>query len=337
MTRISGLLRISFTALALSATVAFAPVAQAETLKFAHFVAPAHVITPSIVEPLTNDVKAANADVDIRVYPGGELGAGPVEQYPRVLNGVADIVWGLAGYTSSQFQKSMIIELPGVVDEAGNGYGAMLRAYDTHLKDEFPGTRPLALWVSEPNVFIMRDKEIRTPADLAGLKIRVSGAVAGEVIKAFGATPVQMPANEMYNALQTGLIDGIVTGASAIRDFKLDEVAKVYIEGPSMGRILFYLVMSQAKYDALNDAQKAAVDAASGEKLSKSGEEGWQKVADETMAKLKADSSKTVISLSGDEKAAFDTIAAGVRDKIVADMDAKGVKATDALNAMLAK
>lgn len=321
-------------ALAIGCAALLPNIASAEELRFAHFVPPAHSITSSIVDPFVNSIKAANVDLDIQVYPGGALGPGPVEQYARVLTGVADIAWGLAGYTSSQFPKSMIIEMPGVVKQAGKGYEQVWAAYKDHLTSEFPGTRPLALWTSEPNVLIMKEKEIHSPADMKGLKIRVSGSVSGEVVEAFGAVPVQMPANEMYNALQNGLIDGIVTGASAIRDFKLNEVANTYIEGPALGNILFYVVMNQAKYDALNDAQKKAIDDISGPKLSESGETGWNRVADETMASLKADPAKKVITLTAEEAAPFTEIASGVTKRLIADMDAKGIDASATLAAM---
>lgn len=319
-----------------AAAIAFPGLAGAETLKFAHFVPPAHTITEAIVDPLvTGTAEATGGSLEIQVYPGGELGPGPVEQYVRAVTGVADIVWGLAGYTSAQFPLSMIVELPGVVDGNGDGYEKIWRAYDEHLTGEFPGTRPLALWTSEPNVLIMKDKEIRAPADMDGLKIRVSGAVPGRVMEALGATPVQMPANEMYNALQTGLIDGILTGASAIRDFKLNEVSSVYIEGASLGNILFYVVLNEEKYQSLPDAEKAAIDANSGLALSKSGEETWNRNAQSMMDELKADPAKTVITLSADEAAAFNAVTLGIRDTVIDELEGQGLPAKAVLAAML--
>ncbi len=309
--------------------------AQAEPLKLAHFVPPAHTFTGAIADPLVNGVNAATGgSLEIQVYPGGELGKGPVEQYVRAVNGVADITFGLAGYTSAQFPLSMIVELPGVVGTSGLGYEAIWNAYEDHLTSEFPGTRPLALWTSEPMVLIMKEKEIRTVADLAGLKIRVSGAVPARVIEALGATPVHMPAPAMYNALQTGLVDGIMTGSSAIHDFRLSEVAQFYTEGPALGNILFFLVMNEATYNALPANEQAAIDANSGLELSKSGEDNWNQVANDTMAALRADSSKTVISLTGDEAAAFDAITLAVRDAVVSELDAKGLAASAVLSAM---
>lgn len=319
------------------ATAAAAQGAAAETLTVAQFAAPAHVITSSVLEPLAaKAAEASNGALEIKVYHGGELGPGPVEQYARAVTGVADITWGLPGYTSAQFPLSLIVELPGIVDAAGSGYDAWWRAWATGaLADEFPGTVPLAMWTSEPNVIIMRDKQVRTPADLAGLKIRVSGAVAGEVVTALGGTPVQMPANEMYNALQTGLIDGIITGASAINDFKLFEVANSYTTGASLGNILFFLVMNKERYEGLAPELRAALDQASGYELSKSGEEGWNARADEMLARLRADPSKTVIDLTPEEAAAFNAITVGVTDKVVAELDARGLPASAVRAAMI--
>lgn len=311
-------------AMAAGSQFAAAP-AAAEELSFAHFVPPAHTLTKAVVEPLANGVsEETGGDLTVRVYPGGELGAGPLEQYVRAVQGVADIVWGLQGYTSSQFQKTMIAELPGVIPEGEPGWKALWNAYDL-IEDEFPATKPLALWTSEPNIFIMKDHDVRTPADVAGLKIRVAGAASAAVIEALGGTPVQMPAGEIYNSLQTGLIDGVVTGTSAVGDFKLDEVANSYTFGAPLGRLTFYVVMNQARYDGLTDAQKAAIDKYSGDFLSKSAEDGWLAKTAEVFEALKASGDNTIIELSDEEAAAFGELTLPVTDEIVADLGAEDV------------
>ncbi len=301
--------------------------AQAEELSFAHFVPPQHTLTRAIIEPFANGVEeATDGALTVRVYPGGELGAGPLEQYVRVVQGVADMAWGLQGYTSSQFPKTMVAELPGVFEHGEMGYEGIWNAYDL-IAGEYPRTKPLALWTSEPNVLIMKDHDIRSPADLAGLKVRVSGSAAASVIEALGATPVQMPANEMYNALQTGLIDGIVTGASAISDFKLDEVANSYTIGAPLGRITFFVVMNQDRFDGLPADQQAAIEEHSGPWLSRHGEEGWNAYADETIARLKAAENETVIELSEAQAAAFGELTLPVTKRIIAEIGAEDVLA----------
>ena len=299
-----------------------AAAAQAAELKFANFTPPFHTVNASVIEKLNADLsEATGGEVTVRGYHGGELGAGPVEQYVRVLQGAADIAWGLPGYTSSQFGKTMIAELPDAIPVDKPGYEALWAAYDDHLAGEFPGTKPLALWTSESNIFIMRDKVVKSPADLAGLKVRVAGATAAEVATALGATPVQMPISQVYNALQTGLIDGVITGASTLLDFKLDEVADAMTIGAPLGRLTFYAVLNEGVYNGLTDDQKAAMDAASGVGLSESAETAWQAKADQAVEAARADSANTVTDLSAEEAAAFAEAVAGVVDSYVASVD----------------
>lgn len=93
---------------AVATALSFAMPAVAETLKFAHFVAPTHTLTEAIITPLAEAI--APSGLQVEIYPAGKLGAGPAEQYVRVVQGVADIVWGLPGYTSSQFPQTMLDE-----------------------------------------------------------------------------------------------------------------------------------------------------------------------------------------------------------------------------------
>lgn len=313
------------TALAVGSVLA----APAEELKFANFTPPFHTINASVIERLNTELSAATGGaLTVRGYHGGELGAGPAEQYVRAVQGVADIAWGLPGYTSSQFPKSMIVEMPNAIPLDMPGYEAIWRAMDD-IAGEYPATIPLALWTSEPNIFIMKDKEIRSPADLAGLKIRVAGATMAEVATALGATPVQMPIGQVYNALQTGLIDGVITGASTLSDFKLDEVADSLTLGANIGRGSFYVVMTAAKYDALPADQRAAIDAIAGVPLSKSAEDAWLVTADAALTAARADADNIVIDLNGDQAQAFADAVAAVVDRYVA-----GVGGADTLARM---
>ena len=320
---------IKTTILAAAMAVATAIPAAAQELKFANFTPPFHTVNASVIEKLNADLSAAtNGSLTVRGYHGGELGAGPVEQYVRAVQGVADITWGLPGYTSSQFAKTMIVELPGVVPEGKSGADAPCNAMD-EIGSEFPGTRPVALWTSEPNIMIMRDKVVRTPADLQGLKIRVAGATAGKVAEALGATPVQMPINQVYNALQTGLIDGVFTGSSTLNDFKLDEVANAFTLGAPLGRLAFFAVMGDVSYDKLSADAKAAIDASDSCALGNNAETAWNATGKAGVERARGDSKNTFVDLSADEAQAFADAVANVVTEYVS-----GVGGDAALAAM---
>jgi TRAP-type C4-dicarboxylate transport system substrate-binding protein len=155
----------------------------------------------------------------------------------------------------------------------------------------------------------------------------VSGSAAAAIIEALGGTPVQMPANEMYNALQTGLIDGIVTGSSAISNLRLDEVADSYTIGAPLGRITFFVVMNQARYDGLSDAEKTAVAEYSGKWLSEQGEAAWNAYADEKLVRLTASDTETVVVLGDAASAAFGALTLPVTDRTVAAAGGEAVLA----------
>lgn len=122
---------MTFAIRAALAAILVASPADAETLRLAHFVAPTHTLTEAIVTPLTEGV--APSGLIIRTYPAGELGAGPAEQYVRAVQGVADIVWGLSGYTSSQFPLSMLTEYPGALPEGVTGADFLWNGFDAGL------------------------------------------------------------------------------------------------------------------------------------------------------------------------------------------------------------
>jgi len=324
MSKVSGRAATALAAVAMSFAVGAQP-SWAEELRLSTFVSPLHVVNRSVIEPLVEGVAAeTGGDMNIRVFPGGELG-GALEHYVMALQGVADITWFLPGYTSSQFMRTMIVEMPGAIPEGMTGYQMMWNAFDEHLQGEFPMTRPLAMWTSEPSIIIMRDRDVRVPGDLAGLRIRVSGAMQGGMVEEMGGTPVQMQAGEIYNALQTGLIDGLITGPSAVADFRLDEIANSYTLGAPLGTISFILVMNEQRYQALAPEHRAAIDAHSGLELSRSGEEAWNRRSEETIARIREAGVARVIDLSEDEVAAFGAVLLPITERLVSEMGAQAV------------
>jgi len=302
--------------------------ACAQELKFANFAAPTHTVATTIIDRMNAEISAATEGaLSVKGFHGGELGSGPAEQYVRVLQGAADMAWGLPGYTSSQFPQTMIVELPGVLPHGKAGYDALWDAFDEHLSAEFPGVVPVALWTSEPNIIIMRDKVVRSPADLEGMKMRVAGATAGKIAEALGATPVQMPISQVYNALQTGLVDGVITSGTTLSSFNLDEVASAYTIGAPLGRLSFFAVMNQGVYEGLSDNARAAIDGARGRALSRSAEEGYFAEGDAAIEAARAAGDNTFVDLSEAEVAVFAEALSAVTQAYVDDVGGEATRA----------
>ena len=311
------------------------PAAAETVLKFASFVPPIYILHKPIFVKLADDLaKATNGDVKIKIYAAGALGKGPVEQYQRAVRRIAEISYGLPGYTSSVFPKTLLIELPGVTRGHQDATRKIWKVMDGHLRGEFKRTVPLAVFVTPPAVFMMRDKPVRTLDDLKGLKIRVASRSAAAVVTAYGATPVQMPATKVYTSMSTGVVDGALMGVDSLLIFKLIEPSKYVTIGlPEMPTTIF-MVMNEAAYGELSAKNRAALDGLTGLGISLRSAAGLAKFGEIALAKFRKIPGKVVIELTGAARAAFDKRAAAAVTGVLKDLDGKGLPASKVIDAM---
>lgn len=105
-----------------------------------------------------------------------------------------------------------------------------------------------------------RAKPVRTPADTAGLKLRVQPvAIYTEMVKSMGATPTPMPWPEVYSALSQGVIDAAEAPPNAIIDQKQYEHAKFYMKTNHIVDVS-PIAMSLAAYNRLSPEHRKVVD-----------------------------------------------------------------------------
>ena len=314
----------SFSATAVA--MALATAVSAQELKLADFQPQTHFIVDTVYAPFAQAISdATNGAVTVRVFMAGELGPGPAEQYNRAVDGVADIAFGLPGYTASNFPLTLLAELPGVLTPEG---GAQALADHTDmLAGEFRRAQLVGLWNNAPNLLLMASREVDSLDDLAGLNIRVPSRNAGLVVQAWGANPVSMPAPEIYNAMQTGVIDGAMIDATTLGAFRLAEVTQSITMGMDTTMSLFFLVMNRDSFDSLSDEARQAIVAA-GRDAAIAGSTAWLGVAERALSAFEATEGKTVITLSPEEAARFNAASGPVVEQIIADADAAGLPAS---------
>jgi TRAP-type mannitol/chloroaromatic compound transport system substrate-binding protein len=107
-------------------------------------------------------------------------------------------------------------------------------------------------------------KEIKSVADLKGLKFRIGG-FAGKVLERMGGVPQNIPGGEIYQALEKGTIDAAEwIGPYDDQKLGFNKVAPFYYyPGWWEGGLQLDLYINQKAYDALNAEQKAIVETAS--------------------------------------------------------------------------
>jgi TRAP-type transport system periplasmic protein len=102
---------------------------------------------------------------------------------------------------------------------------------------------------------------IRKPEDVKGQKIRSAGPTFAAMWQAAGASIVNIPSNEVYNALQTGVAEATDTSTGSFVSFRLYEQVKC-ITAPGDNALWFMyepVLMSKRSFDRLNPQQKDAL------------------------------------------------------------------------------
>lgn len=129
----------------------------------------------------------------------------------------------------------------------------ILKAFEPH------GLIGLAYYDSGARSFYNSRKPIQTPADMAGMKIRVQQSdLFIAVMNALGANATPMPFGEVFSALQTGVIDGAENNWPSYESTRHFEAAKYYsLSEHSMSPEV--LVMSKISWDKLTPEDQAAV------------------------------------------------------------------------------
>ena len=118
------------------------------------------------------------------------------------------------------------------------------------------------MYLGRRQVNLRGDKEIKTPADMAGIKLRMPGTDAWQFLgSALGASPVPMAFTEVYTGLQTGAIDGQDNPLPTVRDSKFYEVTDQIVLTSHLVD-LNYLAFSKAVWDKLTPEQQATVQKA---------------------------------------------------------------------------
>ena len=167
--------------------VSLAGMAEARDLSLAYFMGPKHPMNAGLMMPFGEELaEATNGALTVQQFPGGALNSVPPKQYSILLDGVADIVFTLPGYTADAFPKTNVVGLPGVCDSALDCTEALQRAR-SELEKEY-AAKVLAIWANAPPVLITRNKPVTTLADLEGMKVRVTSKGDVPFVEALGAS-----------------------------------------------------------------------------------------------------------------------------------------------------
>ncbi|SDM41433.1 TRAP-type C4-dicarboxylate transport system, substrate-binding protein [Oryzisolibacter propanilivorax] len=316
------------TALALAAGAMAAQAQQPVVLKVAHFWPPTALSQQKVLEPWCAKIaKESNNELQCQIYPAMQLGGTPAQLIQQAIDGVADIVWTLPGYTAGRFPSMEVMELPFLTKDAEGGSRAAWAIYEKYGQKDFAGVKPLAFHVHDRGQIHNNKRPITKVSDLKGLKMRAPTRLTNMMVAALGATPVAMPMPQTPDAVSKGVVDGYVLPWEVIPTMKLHEMTKYHSEinppQPGLYTTLFTIAMNQAKYDSLPPHLKKVIDANSGADFSASIGRAWDESAPPAR-KQAIEHGNQFNTIGAAEVEGFQKATASVADRWVKEVTAKG-------------
>ncbi len=300
------------------------------TLRMHQFLPAQANVPKNILDVWADKIEAeSNGRIEIQRFPAMQLGGKPPQLIDQAIDGVADIVWTVAGYTPGRFPRTEVFELPFTMT---NGE-AVSRAYwdlasETMMDQDFKDFKVLGLWVHGPGL-IHSKKPIESVADLNGVKLRAPTRVTNGLFKSLGATPVGMPVPAVPEALSKGVIDATVIPWEVTGALKVNELVSNHTTfgDNALYTTTFIFAMNKDRWNALPDDLKAIIDANSGAEFSAFA--GKQMQADDAPSHKQAmERGNNIITLNEDQVDEWKAAAQPTTDGWIVEMDDKGMDGT---------
>jgi TRAP-type C4-dicarboxylate transport system substrate-binding protein len=283
-----------------------------------------------MVQIIAREVKAANVGLEIQVYPGASLFK-PNDQWNAIVNGQLDLTAFPLDYASGKVGAFSATLMPGLVRNHDRAKRLNQSEFMKEIKAKIDRAGALVLadaWLA--GAVASKRGCIRTPADIKGQKIRSAGPTFAEMWQAAGASIVNIPSNEVYNALQTGVADGTDTSTGSFVSFRLQEQVKC-VTAPGENALWFMyepVLMSKRSFAKLNKAQQDALIAAG--RVSEAYFDRESKGLDEQMAEAFRKAGVEVVTLTPAEYDAWIKLAQESSYKRFASEVSDGRKLIDA-------
>jgi len=312
------------------------------TLTMHHFLsskAPPHT---KLLEPWAKKVEEmSKGKIKIEIFPSMSMGGKPNELYGQARDGVADIVYTVAGYTPGVFARTEVLELPTI--HTNSSYKTAIAAKENFdlIKDDFTKVKPLLIAMTGPYQLHTGNKKISKASDLVGLKLRSPSRTGAWYIEELGAEPVGMPLPAVPQSLSKNAIDGAVLPMEVFPAFKFQQLTQYTTEiqgGGGFGGSVLLLLMNQDKFDSLPKELQDVL-----EKSTETSIADWAKLADdmEVVGKnLQIKSGGEVNTLNNEETKKLDEAGERVIKRWVKEMNEKGIdgqKIVDAVKKSIAK
>ena len=283
-------------------------VAQAEepiVIKFSHVVAsdtPKGKAAEHFAKVASEKTKGR---VKVEVYPNSTLYKDKEEVEALQLGSVQMLAPSLAKFAPLGVKEFEVFDLPYIFDDYEQLHAVTEGPVGKSLLDKLgdKGILGLAYWDNGFKV-MSANKPLREVKDFRGQKMRIqSSKVLEAQMKALGASPQVMAFSEVYQALQTGVVDGTENPPSNLYTQKMYEVQK-YVTHSNHGYLGYAVIVNKPFWEGLPADIRKALEEAMAESTQYANDIAKQE-NDDSLAKVKASGKSEIIELTPEQKLAW--------------------------------
>jgi TRAP-type C4-dicarboxylate transport system substrate-binding protein len=234
--------------------------AQAAELRLSHQWSTSD-IRHKVAEIVANHVAEAGVDLEIQIFPSQSLFKAR-EQYTPLSRGQLDMTVLPLSYAGGQRPAYNLTLMPGLVKN--HDHAARLN-YSPFMEE-------VQSIMAEDDVMVLvhgylaggfagKDKCITKPADIEGLQTRAAGKAFEQMLAGAGASIASMASSEIYNAMQTGVLQAANTSSSSFVSYRIYEQVSCYTPAGEVALWFMYqpLLMNKTTFDGLTAEQQEAL------------------------------------------------------------------------------
>lgn len=235
------------------------------TMKLAYNLPSDHHVSVGVEQFAEKVMERSNGQIEIQLFPNGQL-LDDKDMNQSILNGSVEIGLNSSTMWASTVPAMGIFDVPYVFDDYGQANDLLKGEFGDKLRGamEEKGAKVLIFADYGYIQFANNKRELKSPEDFKGLKIRSFGDVPSEVINAYGASPVFMGAGEVYMGLQRGTIDGATSGTTAMLQRSYHEVID-YLTINNYSYLEFVLAMNNDYWNSLPENTQQLIEEAAKE------------------------------------------------------------------------
>jgi len=217
-----------------------------------------------VAQIVADEMAKADVGVTIKIFPSKSLFK-PREQYKPLSRGQLDMTVFPLSYAGGQRPEYNLTLMPGLVKNHDHASRLNQSAFMGEIEKLMAEDDVMVLVHGYlAGGFAGKEKCITSPDDVKGLQSRAAGKAFEQMLAGAGASIASMASSEIYNAMQTGVLDAANTSSSSFVSYRIYEQVKCYTPAGDVALWFMYqpLLMNKSVYDGLSDGQRTALDAA---------------------------------------------------------------------------